>query len=83
VNRNRNVNRNINVNRNVNVNHRYYGGGGYHHGHGHGHGHHHHGYYHGRPILAFATGMAIGSIIAASSMPSSWTMVSVGGVTYR
>jgi hypothetical protein len=64
--------------RRVNYRHnagRYYGGGHYH--------HHHHGHYHGRPILAFAGGLAIGSIIAASTMPSSCTTVSVGGVAYR
>jgi len=66
--------------RRVNYRHnagRYYGGG-HHHVHHH-HGHHHH----GAPILAFAGGLAIGSIIAASTMPSSCTTVSVGGVAYR
>ena len=72
VNRNRNVNRN--VNKNVNVNHRYYGGGYRHGGYG---------YYRGAPILAFATGMAIGSIIAASTMPSSCVTVVTAGVSYR
>jgi hypothetical protein len=73
-NRNKNVNRNRNVNRNVNVNHRYYGGG---------HRRGGYGYYRGAPILAFATGMAIGSIIAASTMPSTCTTVVTGGVSYR
>ena len=72
VNRNKNVNRNVNKNVNVNVNHRYYGG------------HRHYGgYYGGRPILVFATGMAIGSIIAASTMPTTCTTVVTGGVSYR
>ena len=76
VNRNKNVNRNRNVNRNVNVNvnHRYYGGG---------HRRGGYGYYRGAPILAFATGMAIGSIIAASTMPSSCVTVVTAGVSYR
>jgi hypothetical protein len=69
---NRNVNRNINKNVNVNVNHRYYGG------YGHGYG-----YYYGSPIVAFTTGLVIGSIIAASTMPKSCTTVMVGGVSYR
>ena len=75
-NRNVNVNRNRNVNRNVNVNvnsGRYYGG----HRHG-GYGH-----YHGRTILAFTAGMAIGSIIASSTMPKSCTTVIANGVSYR
>ena len=77
TNKNRNVNRNRNVNKNVNVNvnrnNRYYGGGhrgGY-------------GYYRGSPVLAFATGMAIGSVIAASTMPRSCTTIVTGGVSYR
>jgi hypothetical protein len=70
TNKNRNVNRNKNVN--VNVNHRYYGG------------HRHYGgYYGGRPILIFATGMAIGSIIAASTMPTTCTTIVTAGVSYR
>lgn len=70
---NRNVNRNVNKNVNVNVNHnsRYYGGHG------------RYGYYGGRPILAFASVVAIGSIIAASTMPSTCTTVVSGGVSYR
>lgn len=74
-NRNTNVNRNRNVNRNVNVNvnrsNRYYGGG------------RRYGYYGGRPVLAFATGMAIGSVVAAATMPSSCTTVVANNVTYR
>ena len=69
---NRNINRNVNRNVNVNVNHRYYGG------YGRGYG-----YYGGYPILAFTTGLAIGSIIASSTMPSSCTTVVVGGISYR
>ena len=56
---NRNINRKVNRNVTVNVNHRYYGG------YGRGYG-----YYGGYPILAFTTGLAIGSIIASSTMPS-------------
>ena len=69
VNKNRNVNRNVNVN--VNHNNRYYGGHG------------RYGYYHGHPVLAFATVVAIGSIIAASTMPSTCTTVVVSGISYR
>ena len=78
-NSNRNVNRNSNrnVNRNVNVN---VNGGGRYYG-----GHHHGGYghYHGSPILAFTTAVAIGSIIAASTMPTTCTTVIANGVSYR
>lgn len=71
---NRNTNRNVNRNVNVNVNHnnRYYGG------HGRGYG-----YYGGRPILAFSTGLVIGSVIAAASMPSTCTTTYVNGISYR
>ncbi len=73
-NTNRNVNRNVNKNVNVNVNHnnRYYGG------HGRGYG-----YYGGRPILAFSTGLVIGSVIASASMPTTCTTTYVNGVSYR
>ena len=57
---------------NVNVNHRYYGG------YGHGYG-----YYGGHPVLAFTTGLVIGSVIAASTMPSSCTTIVANGVSYR
>jgi len=72
VNRNKNVNRNRNVNRNVNVNvhhnNRYYG---------------RRGYYGGRPLVAFSTGLVIGSMITAASMPSSCVTTYANGVTYR
>jgi len=73
-NTNRNVNRNVNHNRNVNVNvnNRYYGG------HGRGYG-----YYGGRPILAFSTGLIIGSVIASASMPTTCTTVIANGISYR
>jgi len=76
VNRNRNTNRNVNRNRNVNVNvnhrgGRYYGGSS------------RYGYYGGRPVLAFATGLAIGSVVAAASMPTTCTTVVTNGATYR
>ena len=71
---NRNSNRNVNRNRNVNVNvnHRYYGG------YGRGYG-----YYGGSPILAFSTGLIIGSVIASASMPRTCTTVVANGVSYR
>lgn len=47
------------------------------------HHHHHHGYYHGRQILAFTAGLAIGSIIASSTMPTTCISVMVDGITYR
>jgi len=72
VNRNTNVNRNVNRNVNVNVNNRYYGG------HGRGYG-----YYGGAPILAFTTGLVLGSVIAASTMPSTCTTVVSNGISYR
>ncbi len=78
VNRNTNVNRNVNKNVNVNVNNRnnrYYGGGRGHRG--------GYGYYRGAPVLAFAAGMAIGSVIAASTMPSSCTTIITNGISYR
>jgi len=49
----------------------------------HKHHHHHHGYYHGRQIFAFTAGLAIGSIIASSTMPTTCTSVMVNGITYR
>jgi uncharacterized membrane protein YdbT with pleckstrin-like domain len=78
VNRNRNSNRNVNVNRNsnrnvnVNVNH-------------HSSGRHHrsYGYYGGRPIMAFTTGLVIGTVVAASTMPSSCVTVMANNVAYR
>lgn len=69
-NRNTNINRNYNRNVNVNVNHRYYGGG-------------HYGYYRGAPLLAFSTGLVIGSMVAASTMPSTCTTVVANGISYR
>ena len=73
VNKNRNTNRNVNKNVNVNVNHnsRYYGGHG------------RYGHYHGHPILAFTTVLAIGSIISAATMPKTCTSVIVNGLDYR
>jgi len=74
VNRNVNRNSNRNVNRNVNVNvhhnNRYYGG-------------RHYGYYHGSPLLAFSTGLIVGSVIAASTMPTTCTTVVANGISYR
>jgi len=73
VNVNRNVNRNTNVNVNVNHNRRYYGG--YPRG--------HYGYYRGAPLMAFTTALVIGSVIAASTMPTTCTTVVTGGISYR
>ena len=77
VNRNVNRNSNRNVNRNVNVN---VNSGRY-------HGHHHHhgryGSYHGHPILAFTTAVAIGSMVAAATMPKSCTVIIANGVSYK
>ena len=74
-NKNTNVNRNVNKNVNVNVNNnsRYYGG----------HKRGHYGYYRGAPLMAFTTGLVIGSVIAASTMPSTCTTVVANGVSYR
>ncbi len=68
---NRNVNKNVNVN--VNNNSRYYGG----------HKRGHYGYYRGAPLMAFTTGLVIGSVIAASTMPSTCTTVVANGISYR
>ena len=79
VNKNKNVNRNVNrnVNKNVNVNvnnnRRYYGG----------HSRGHYGYYRGAPLMAFTTGLVIGSVIAASTMPTTCTTVVANGISYR
>lgn len=75
TNRNVNVNRNVNRNVNVNVNHnrRYYGG----------HSRGYYGYYRGAPLMAFTTGLVIGSVIAASTMPRTCTTIIANGVSYR
>jgi len=75
TNRNTNKNVNVNVNKNVNVNHnsRYYGG----------HSRGYYGYYHGSPLMAFTTGLIIGSVIAAATMPSTCTTVVVNGISYK
>ena len=72
-NSNRNSNRNVNrnVNRNINVNHY----GGVH--------HRHYGHYHGHPILRFTTAVAIGSMIAAATMPTTCTTVIANNITYK
>ena len=77
VNKNKNVNRNRNVNKNVNVNvnhnSRYYGG----------HSRGYYGYYRGAPLMAFTTALVVGSVIAASTMPSTCTTVVANGISYR
>ena len=72
---NRNVNKNVNKNINVNVNNnkRYYGG----------HSRGHYGYYRGAPLMAFTTGLVVGSVIAASTMPSTCTTIVTNGISYR
>ena len=72
-NRNKNVNRNRNVNVNVNHNNRYYGG----------HSRGYYGYYRGTALMAFSTALVVGSVVAASTMPSSCVTTYVNGVTYR
>lgn len=68
--------------RRVNYRHNagHYYGGGHYYGH---HHHHHHGHYHGHPILTFTAGLAIGSIVAASTMPKSCVTTVIGGTSYR
>jgi len=75
-NKNVNVNRNVNKNVNVNVNH-------HHHGHGHNRYYGRPGYYAGRPLAVFTTSLIIGSMIAASTMPSSCVTVVTNGISYR
>lgn len=58
----------VNKNINVNVNHRYYGGNGY---------------YGDRAIYGFSAGLVIGSMIAASTMPTTCTTVVANGISYR
>lgn len=69
-NKNRNSNKNTNVNVNVN-NNRHHGGG------------HRHGYYRGRPLAVFTTGLIIGTMVAASTMPTTCTTTIVNGIHYR
>ena len=71
TNRNVNVNRNVNKNVNVNVNHRnnrYYGRPGY---------------YGGRPLAVFTTGLIIGTMVSASTMPTTCVTTYVNGISYR
>lgn len=74
-NRNTNINRNqnVNVNKNVNVNVR--GGGGYYGGYHHNVG--------AAVAVGAVTGLVVGSVIAAASMPPSCTTVVSQGITYR
>ncbi len=67
-NTNRNVNRNVNKNVNVNHNNRYYG---------------RRGYYGGRALVGFATGLAIGTMVSAASMPATCVTTYVNGISYR
>nr|WP_320189715.1 hypothetical protein [uncultured Desulfobacter sp.] len=65
-----------NTNINVNVNH--HGGGGHHDD----HRHHHHDVI-GGVVAGAITGLAIGAIVTAASMPSGCTDVVIGGIAYR
>ena len=67
--------KNVNIHKNVNVNVNRHGGGGHHGG----------GYYRndGRFIAGAITGIAIGSIITAASMPPSCTTTVYANATYR
>jgi len=82
INVNRNVNANVNVNRNVNVHGGYYGGGGY-------YGRPYYGGYYGGVSTGAAvaiglTGLAIGTMIGASQVPSSGcSTVMVRGIGYQ
>ena len=41
------------------------------------------GYWGGRPIVGFAAGLAVGTVVAAATMPSTCVTTYVGGVAYR
>lgn len=45
--------------------------------------HRHYGYYRGRAIVGFAAGLAIGSIVASSTMPTTCTTVITDDITYK
>ena len=47
------------------------------------HRHRDYGYYRNRRIVAFASGLVIGSIVASSSMPTTCTTIRVNGISYR
>ncbi len=70
VTRNKNVNKNTNVNVNVNKNSRHRGRRSY-------------GSYRGRSVVGFGAGLAIGTMIAASTMPTTCTTVLLNGIAYR
>ena len=79
LNVNRNVNANVNVNRNVNVHGGYYGGGGYY-----GRPYYYGGVSTGAAVAIGLTGLAIGTMIGASQVPSSGcTTVMVRGLGYQ
>jgi len=84
---NRNVNRDIHRDRNVNVNvrgDRRYDHGGYHGGYGGRYydDHHHHDVG-GALAIGAVTGLVVGSIVTAASMPPSCSSVIVNGISYR
>ena len=45
--------------------------------------HHHYGYYRGHAIIGFAAGLAIGSIVASSTMPTTCTTVITDDIIYK
>lgn len=67
--KNANVNRNRNKNVNVNVNR--------------GHNNHHHHNVGAAVAVGIATGIVVGSIVAASTMPPSCVTTIINGITYR
>ena len=67
---NKNVNANVNVNKNVNVNVNHNRRG-------------HYGHYHGRPLVGFTTGLVLGTMVAAATMPTTCTVVVVNGISYK
>ncbi len=72
---NRNVNANVNVNRNVNVHGGYRGGYYY--------DDHHHGVSTGAAVAIGVAGLAVGTMIGASQLPPSCSIVSVNGISYQ
>lgn len=85
VNRNTNINRNVNVNRNtnVNVNRNVHVNGGYYGGYRGGYYNNNHGVSTGAAVAIGVAGLAIGTMIGASQLPPSCSMVSVNGISYQ
>jgi len=86
INRNRDINRNANVNINKNVNVNVKGDRGYRYDGRHYHYdyHHHHDHDVGRAFAVGAlTGLVVGTIVTAASMPPSCSSVIVNGIAYQ